>query len=195
VTVQPDPDETQQPITSRTTALVQVSASSLSLDKEKPKEVRFDKTLKKDPSKGLNAPFRFDILTHLPISQLVSLCTSYFASRKKTREALRDTLVDSEFFLTQVPIPTNDNGISCPNVIWCSDRCHPSPSLSKTCSSKIISMIYLYWVYWLYMHRKDLSRSGVCSEHHLEETSLLPRHPTKQVVDHYYNHIYLQRRE
>jgi len=44
---------------------VQASASSLPLDKEKQKEVRFNKYLKKDPSKGPNTPFRFNILAQL----------------------------------------------------------------------------------------------------------------------------------
>jgi len=48
---------------SRNTAPVQVSAPALRLDKEKQKEVWFDKALKKNPSQGLNTPFRFDILT------------------------------------------------------------------------------------------------------------------------------------
>jgi len=39
---------------------------------------------------------------------------SYFASRK-TKEALKDALADSESFLTQVPvIPINDNETPCP---------------------------------------------------------------------------------
>jgi len=37
----------------------------LPLDKEKQKEVRFDRALKKNPSQGLNTPFRLDILAQL----------------------------------------------------------------------------------------------------------------------------------
>ena len=45
-----------------TTAPVQ---APMPRDKEKQKEVCFDKSLKKNPSQGLNAPFRFDILAQL----------------------------------------------------------------------------------------------------------------------------------
>jgi len=34
-------------------------------DKEKKKEIRFGESLKKNPSRGLNTPFRFDILAQL----------------------------------------------------------------------------------------------------------------------------------
>jgi len=34
-------------------------------DKEKQKEIRFDESLKKNPFRWLNAPFRFDILAQL----------------------------------------------------------------------------------------------------------------------------------
>jgi len=67
--------------------------------------------LKKNPSQGLNTPFRFDILAQLAnipgrITLYKLLCLS-----KEIREALRDELADSESFLAQVPsIPTDDNG-------------------------------------------------------------------------------------
>jgi len=53
------PDGTQQPTTSGTAAPLQ---APMPLDKEKQKEVRFDKSLKKNPSQGLTAPFSFNIL-------------------------------------------------------------------------------------------------------------------------------------
>jgi len=37
-------------------------------------------------------------------------------------------------------------GLCVPNVIWYNGRCHPPPSLLRTCSSKIISMINLYTI-------------------------------------------------
>jgi len=69
-------------------------------DKENQKEIRFDESLKKNPSWGLNAPFRFDILAQLAnilasITLHELLCLS-----KKMIEALRDSLADSESFDT-----------------------------------------------------------------------------------------------
>jgi len=80
-------------------------------DKEKQKEIRFDESLKKNPSRGLNAPFLFDILArNWPIFYLVLTCTRLLRLSKKTTEALRDALADSESFLTQVPsISTEDD--------------------------------------------------------------------------------------
>ena len=95
-----------------TTAPVQVSAPSPSLDKGKQKEVRFDKLLKKDPPKGLNAPFCFDILAHL--ANILARMTLYklLCLSKEIRKALRDALTDLKTFLTQVPaIPIDDDSI------------------------------------------------------------------------------------
>ena len=69
------------------------------LDKEKQKEVRFDKPLKKNPSQGLSAPFRFDILAQLAnISARIILHKLLYLS-KEMREALSDALTDSKSFL------------------------------------------------------------------------------------------------
>ena len=83
-------------------------------DKEKQKEIRFDGSLKKNPSRGLNAPFRFDILAQL--ANILAHITRYELLHflKETREVLRDALADSESFLTQVPIPTKEDGVSYP---------------------------------------------------------------------------------
>ena len=115
------------------------------LDKKKQKEVQFDKSLKKDPSKGLNAPFRFDILAQL--ANILARMTLYklLHLSKKTRQMLRDVLANSKTFLTQVSAtPTDDKGIPCP-------QCHLEqrqvPSITftpRTCSTKIINMIDLY---------------------------------------------------
>jgi len=85
-------------------------------DKEKQKEIRFDEFLKKNPSRGLSTPFRFDILAQLAniparITLHELLCLS-----KETREALRDALTYSELFLMQVIIPTKEDGASCPQM-------------------------------------------------------------------------------
>ena len=69
-------------------------------DKEKQKGIRFDESLKKNPSRGLNTPFRFDILTQLAnIPAHITLHKLLCLSKKKMKEALRDTLADSESFL------------------------------------------------------------------------------------------------
>ena len=105
-------DGTQQSATSGTTALVQ---APMPLDKERQKEVQFDKNLKKNPSQGLNTPFCFDILTQL--ANVPSRITLHELLRlsKEIIEALRDALADAESFLTQVPsIPLDDNGAPCP---------------------------------------------------------------------------------
>ena len=102
-------------MTSRTTASVQASAPTLPLVKEKQKEVRFDKSLKKKPSYGLKTPFCLDIMAQLV--NILACITLHELLRisKKMREALRDVLADSESFLTQVPsISTDDNGTPYP---------------------------------------------------------------------------------
>jgi len=87
-------------------------------DKEKQKEIWFDESLKKNPSQGLNDLFRFDILAQLDNISAYIILHKLLRLSKKTREALRDALADSESFLTQVPsIPIKDDGASYPNVI------------------------------------------------------------------------------
>ena len=83
-------------------------------DKEKQKEIRFDESLKKNPSRGLNAPLRFDILAQLANIPTRITLHELLRLSKKTREALRDALSDSESFLTQVPISAKDDEASCP---------------------------------------------------------------------------------
>jgi len=108
------PDRTPQPMTSGTTAPVQATTPK---DKEKQKEIHFDEFLKKNPSKGLNSPFCFDILAQL--ANILTRITLHELLRlsKETREALRGVLADSESFLTQVPTLTKEEGASCPHVI------------------------------------------------------------------------------
>jgi len=95
------PDETQQPTTLGITALVQAPAPVAPLDQEKKKEVRFDKTLKKNPSQGHNTPFRFDILAQLVNIPACITLHELLRLLKETREALRDALTDSESFLNK----------------------------------------------------------------------------------------------
>ena len=109
------PNETQQPMMLGTTIPVQAAAPSLPLDKENQEEVQFDKSLKKDPFKRLNAPFHFDMLAQFANIPARIILHEVLRLSKKIRETLRDALADSESFLTQVPvIPTNDNGTLCP---------------------------------------------------------------------------------
>jgi len=104
------PDEAPPPTTSGTTAHVQAPVPK---DKEKQK-IRIDKSLKKNPSKGLNAPFHFDILAQLANIPARITLHELLRLSKKTREALRDALADSESFLTQVLTPMKEDGVSCP---------------------------------------------------------------------------------
>ena len=141
--------------------------------------------MKKSPSQGLNALFLFNIL-----AQLVNIPTRITLHKllclsKETREVLRDALADSESILIQVPaIPTNDKRTPCPQY-------HLVLILLRTCFSKIISMIDFCTILGIMaLHAlKGLKSIQVCSEHHPEETSLLSQHPTKQIVDHYCDHI------
>ena len=78
------------------------------------------------------------IPAHITLHELLHLS-------KETKEAFRDVFADSESFLTQVlAIPTNDNGNPCPQCNLVQRQVPPSPSLLRTYSSKIISMIELY---------------------------------------------------
>ena len=86
-------------------------------DKEKQKEIHFDESLKKNPYRGLNTPFRFDILAQLANIPTCITLHELLRLSKETREALRDALADSESFLTQVPILIKEDGASCPDVI------------------------------------------------------------------------------
>jgi len=78
-------------------------------------EFHFEKTLKKNPSQGLNAPFLFDILAQLTnISAHITLHELLHLSNEM-RETLRDALADSESFLTQVPaVPLDGREAPCP---------------------------------------------------------------------------------
>jgi len=84
-------------------------------EKEKWKEVQFDRVLKKTLSPGLDAPFRFDILAHL--AYIPAQITIYELLRllKETREALKDALVNSELFLTHMSEASKDDSqLLCP---------------------------------------------------------------------------------
>jgi len=62
-------------------------------DKEKQKEIRFDESSKKNPSKELNTPFRFDILAQLANIPANLTLHELLRLSKEMREALRDALV------------------------------------------------------------------------------------------------------
>ena len=79
--------------------------------------IRFNESLKKNPSRGLYSPFRFDILAQLAnIPARITLYELLLLS-KEMREALRDVLADSKSFLTQVPIPTKEDEALCPQCL------------------------------------------------------------------------------
>jgi len=74
-------DKTTDKIQQQTTSVeVPVPASVPTSGKEKQKEVRFDRVLKKPSGPRLDVPFRFDILPSWLIFQLVSPYTRCFAS-------------------------------------------------------------------------------------------------------------------
>jgi len=104
------PDGAPQPTASGTAAPV---LAPVPKDKEKQKEIRFDESLKKNPSRGLNAPFRFDILAQLANIPACIILHELLRLSKETREALREVFANSESFLTQVFIPTKEDGASC----------------------------------------------------------------------------------
>ena len=88
------------------------------MDKEKKKKVWFDMTLKKNSSQGLNTPFHFDILAQLANIPAHITLHELLHFSKKTREALRDALADSESFLMQIhPFLLMITGLSVPNAI------------------------------------------------------------------------------
>ena len=74
--------------------------SYVSLQKDKGKEVRFDKSLKKDTFWNLKALFCFDMLAEL--ANILARITLHELLRlfKEMREALRDVLANSKTFLT-----------------------------------------------------------------------------------------------
>jgi len=66
--------------------------------------VWFDKALKKNLSQELSIPFCFHILAQLVNIMACIILHELFHLSKKTREALRDALADSESFLEQSTI-------------------------------------------------------------------------------------------
>ena len=71
---------------------------------EKPKEVRYNRSLNKAKAIEVSQPFCFDIINQL--SNILSRITLYELLKlsKSTREALREALADAEVFVTQLLI-------------------------------------------------------------------------------------------
>ena len=106
-------------------------ASSSQLEKEtteqsikqpvgKLKEFRYAKALKKDNVRPLT-PFCFDVLAQL--ANIPARIALYELLRlfKSLREALREALIDSEIFLTQIPvIPEQEDDGHCHQAPRCS---------------------------------------------------------------------------
>jgi len=90
---------------------VQVPIPALvpTMGKEKQKEVRFEHVLKKPSGLGFNISFRFDILAQLANIPARITIHELLHLSKKTREALRDTLANSESFLTHMPETPRDD--------------------------------------------------------------------------------------
>jgi hypothetical protein len=83
------------------------------LDKAKAKEVRFDKSLKKDSAQGLDAPYQFDILAQLANIPARITLHELLRLSKETREALREALMNSESFLAQLPSTSEPGETLC----------------------------------------------------------------------------------
>lgn len=95
-----------------------ICASALEppLDKSKHKKIRLDTFLRKWAAKDLLTPFKFVIMEQL--ANIPSCITMHELLRlsKETRDALCEILADSETFLTQVPLPTNEECCCCHQV-------------------------------------------------------------------------------
>jgi len=82
-------------MTSGTAALVQ---ATIPKDKEKQKKIHFDEFLKKNPSRGLNAPFCFDILAQLTnIPARIILYKLLRLSKKTKRHLWMRLLIQNHF--------------------------------------------------------------------------------------------------
>lgn len=73
-------------------------ASKPHLNKSKPKEVSFDKSLHKEAVDDLTAPFKFDMLVQLANIPAGIIIYELLCLNKETRDALTEVLVDSESF-------------------------------------------------------------------------------------------------
>jgi len=79
---------------------------------------------------------------------------SYFASQRRQERLLgMHLLTQKPFWHKYRQLLLRKTGLRVPNVIWYNDRCYPSPSLLRTCSSNIISMIDLYTILGLLVLR------------------------------------------
>ena len=87
------------------------------LQKDKRKEVHFDKFLKKETSRDLKAPFCFDILAQLAnIPARITLHKMLRLSKKKWEHFEMHLLIQN-FFLMQVPAVSVTEGTTGYNVI------------------------------------------------------------------------------
>ena len=73
------------------------------VSKEKQKEVRFDKALKRNSFPGLNTPFNYDIMTQLANIPARITLHELLRLSKDVREALRKALAEADSFLIQLP--------------------------------------------------------------------------------------------
>ena len=108
--------------------------------KEKQKEIRFNESLEKNPSRGLNTP----VLTYWhnwPISQLILLCTSYSDSPRRRERHLEILLLIHNHFSCKYLSLQKKLELHTPDVIWYNSKRLASPSPLKICSSKTTDMI------------------------------------------------------
>lgn len=93
--------------------ITSTSAPESPLDKSKPKEIRFDKSLRKRAAENLSTSFKFDIMVQL--ANILTCITIHELLRlsNEARDALYKALVDSETFLTQVLPLTKEEYCCC----------------------------------------------------------------------------------
>lgn len=83
------------------------------MEKIKPNEIRFDKTLQRKATEDLSIAFRFDILAQLTNILAGIIMHELLHLYRKTRDTLRDALVDNESFLAQIPSPKEEEYQHC----------------------------------------------------------------------------------
>ena len=113
---------------------------------------------------------------------------------KKIREVLRDALVDSEYFLTQIPsIRTDESGTPCPQIHLTLQQV-PSITFTSEDTLRIICTIdpcTIQGTLPLPALRGSKS-TPVCSKHYPKEIALFSWYLFPQAVNNDYYHIQLQ---
>ena len=100
---EPNTEEAPQATPAQEAGLSQPAAPAPQPDKGKQKDLRFNQALKKTAAAGLDAPFRFDILTQLANIPARITLHELLRLSKETREALREALAQPEALMAHLP--------------------------------------------------------------------------------------------